>query len=175
MAASGGNDLKHVWASEYGSSELNRLFAAWASMRLFAKPDGFKDCCTLGVFSEPENKLVAVVVYHNYHRLNGVIEISCVTESRWWLRDGILHEMFRRPFEVMGCRTVCMRVPPENKYLAKVLRKYGFRSYTIPDLRGWNGDEVVFTLNCDQWRSNAYESPSTDISQSVRQSGSEAA
>lgn len=123
-------------------------------MKLFGHFRGFGPCSTMGVFDGED--LTAVMVYHNYDRRSGVIEISGAASSKVWLKRHVLREMFAVPFQNMGCQMVVMRVSTKDKALGRMLTAYGFSSYVIPRLRGRNEDDVIFTLTDTVWMNNKF-------------------
>ena len=153
-----------VWASEYDDRNLNRTFWMWASRKLFGGFKGFGPCCTMGIMDNDE--LIGVMVYHNYNSDSGVMEISGASSTERWLSPTVLREMFSRPFKQMGCQMVVMRVSPNNKKgkrgLSRMLTAYGFKSYTIPRLKGRFEDEIIFTLTDDAWRTNKFNKRSSE-------------
>ena len=146
--------MRTVWGSEFANQKLNRTFSLWASQKIFGSFRGFGPCSTMGVFEDEE--LIAVMVYHNYDRKSGVIEISGAASNKEWLKRHVLREMFSVPFDNMGCQMVVMRVSPNDKALGRMLTAYGFSSYVIPRLRGRNEDEVIFTLTDTVWMNNKF-------------------
>lgn len=156
-----------IWASSSDHMDLNSLFSAWASNRIFGHPNAFPQATTMGVFDG--SKLIAVMVYHNYDRKAGVVEISGAASDRRWLKKPVLHDMFSTPFTDMGCQAVVMRVSPsrEQRHIRRMLTSYGFTEHRIPRLRGRDEDECVFVLTDDAWRNNGFHA-STDISPDTR-------
>ena len=146
--------MRTVWGSEFANQKLNRTFSLWASQKIFGHFRGFGLCSTMGVFDGEE--LIAVMVYHNYDRKSGVIEISGAASNKEWLKRHVLREMFSVPFDNMGCQMVVMRVSPNDKALGRMLTAYGFSSYVIPRLRGRNEDEIIFTLTDTVWMNNKF-------------------
>lgn len=159
--------IKTVWASTTVDADLNRSFSMWASRRIFGHINGFPSATTMGVFDG--HKLIAVMVYHNFDRKAGVVEISGAASDRRWLRKYVLKEMFAAPFTDMGCQSVVMRVSPkpESRHTRRMLTAYGFTEHRLPRLRGRDEDECVFVLTDDAWRENGFHA-STDISPDTR-------
>lgn len=134
---------------------VNEMLWKWASMKLFEHTRGFGGAChTMGVFDGTE--LIGVMVYHNYDRKAGAIEVSGAADNPRWLTRKVLWDMFAYPFEQLDCQIVVMRVSPENRHLHRILTAYGFDCYTIPRLRGRHEDELIFTLTDDAWRNNGF-------------------
>ena len=146
--------MNMIWGS-VREPELNAYLSQWAAAKLFPVGEGFSDCTTLGVFDGP--KLVAVMVYHNWHKSHGVIEMSGASTTPHWLKRPVLQEMFSYPFDQLGCQMVLMRVDAKDERLARQLTAVGFKGYKIARLRGRSEDEIVFTLTDDDWRNNGFQ------------------
>lgn len=156
--------MNTLWASEFKHQDLNQSLWIWASKQIFGDCRGFGPCATLGVFDACE--LCAVMVYHNFQKDAGVIEISGAAGTSRWLTRPVLKEMFSLPFDRMDCQTVVMRVSPDEKqrHIHRMLKAYGFQEYRLPRLRGRGEDELIFLLHDDVWQDNRFNR-STDISQ----------
>lgn len=142
--------MRTIWASEHGDRNLNRRLWQWASLRLFDNLIGFGPCATMGVFDG--DRLVAVMVYHNYESRAGVIEVSGAASTSEWLKRPVLREMFNVPFERMGVQTIVMRVSEKSRTgLHRMLPAVGFKSYHLPRIRGRDEDEIVYLLHDDVW------------------------
>lgn len=142
-----------VWGDQL-NPELNDALANWAAAHIEGIRRGFKPCTTMGVFDGDE--LVAVMVYHNFDRPSGVIEVSGAGITPRWLTRAVLHEMFAYPFDQLGCQMIVMRVSENNSRLLRILTAYGFDHILIPRLRGRDEGERIFTLTDDAWRANGF-------------------
>ena len=109
---------------------------------------------TMGVFDG--EKLIACILYNNFHPEAGVIEIHGAGISPRWLTKRVLREMFEYPFIELGCQNVIMRVSARNSRLRRILTAYRFEHVTIPRLRGRDEDERIFWLTDDAWKSNGF-------------------
>lgn len=144
--------MRTVWASEHDDRDLNRRLWQWASLQLFDNLIGFGPCATMGVFDG--DKLIAVMVYHNFDSRAGVIEVSGAATTKEWLKRRVLREMFNVPFDRMGVQTVVMRVSEASETgLHRILPALGFVGCRLPRLRGRDEDEIVYLLHDDVWAS----------------------
>lgn len=144
-----------VWGGQENPQERDGM-AIWCERRVW--PDGsgrFGNCTTMGVIRDSE--LIAVMVYHNWQRENGVIEFSGASTSKRWMSREVLHQMFAYPFGIEGIQMLVTRNSPTNKGLQRMLKSYGFTAYRIPRLRGRDEDEVIHTLTIEDWRANRHE------------------
>jgi hypothetical protein len=144
-----GDGLRTLLASEFEHPNLNQTFSLWASKKIFGDFTGFGPCCTLGVFDGAD--LAAVVVYHNYQKSAGVVELSTASTTKRWLTRSVLSQMFESAFDGLMCQLVVIRVP-ETSHMRPMLRSYGFRCYEIPNLRGRGQSEFLHTLTDNEWR-----------------------
>lgn len=159
--------MQAVWGSEK-EPELNSYLSTWASIKLFGHGRGFGPCTTMGVFNGP--KLVGVMVYHNWERETGVIEISGVSEDKRWLARHILFSMFSYPFNQLKCQMVVMRVSEKNEQwngrgIKRILEAYGFTSLRIPRLYGRLEDGILFSLTQEAWEANGFHRKPRQFSQ----------
>lgn len=137
------------------AGDVQEQLALWCT-RQIGLPRMFDHYRTMGVFDG--EKLIAVMVYHNWQPECGVIEISGAATDKRWLTRPALYEMFAYPFDRLEYQLVVMRVSQNNQMangrgLQRMLKSYGFNEYRIPRLRGRDEDEIIFTLTDDQWRS----------------------
>mgnify|MGYP001186295903 CR=1 FL=1 len=147
-----------LWGNDPG---VNRALAAWCADQI-GLPRPFQEpYITMGVFDG--SKLVAVMLYNNFHPEAGVIEIHGAATSPRWLTRPVLWEMFSYPFIQMGCQNVVMRVSERDKRLARILTAYGFQHVTIPRLRGRDEGERIYWLTDDAWKANGFHREALDI------------
>ena len=99
---------------------------------------------------------VAAVLFHNWDKGTGVIEISAASDSKRWLSRAVLAELFGYAFGQLGCQAVCARIDPDNKSLARIFTAYGFKRYDVPRLRGRDKGETILILGDDDWRANGF-------------------
>lgn len=107
---------------------------------------------TLGVVDGGD--LIGVVLFHNFSRRFGRIEITIASTTPRFLTRRVLHEMFAYPFDQLGCQVVVMRMSERHVDGLRQPLRYGFKGYLIPRLRGRDEGEVILTLTDDDWRAN---------------------
>ena len=132
----------------------NEMVGSFVSNVVFGNPDQLSHFCTMGVFAE--KKLVAGTVYHNWHRDEGVIELTSGSTTRHWLTKPVIRSMFRLPFDLLACQMVVLRVSANNKAMVRIAKSFGFEGVLIPRLRGRDEDEWIFTYTDDAWRSSPF-------------------
>ena len=143
-----------VWHSHSVNPEANQAVCEFVATRIWGEARPFFLSTTMGVFEG--GKLVAAVVFNNYDRAAGVLEMSAASDTPRWLTRPVLLAMFAFPFDELGCQAVVLRVDASNTRLARILTAYGFNRYEIPRLRGRDKPEVIFVLHDDVWRTNGF-------------------
>lgn len=131
------------------SPENNKIVADFVSTIIWGKPECLSDYCTMAVIEN--GTLVGGTVYHNYHRDEGVIELTSASTSKRWLTRPVIRAMFDLPFDRLGCQLIALRVSERNKNMCTIARKFGFDEVYIPRLRGRDEGEWIFTLTDDAW------------------------
>lgn len=147
-----------VWGTSR-TPEINEGLARFVGSRVEGGHRGFGACTSMGVVEG--EKLIAGLVYHNWHPESGVIEISGAAVTERWLSRPVLWAMFAYPFNDIGAQMTVMRVSEKNKTwngrgIQRILRAYGFSEVRIPRLRGRDEGEIIFTLTDDAWRRNGF-------------------
>lgn len=140
-----------VWGDS-NNTELNTALADWAKAHIPGIQRGFGDCTTMGVFDGA--KLIAVVVFNNFDRLKGVIEMHMAAISKLWLTRPVMLEMARYVFDELGCQTAFVRADPGESRIMRMLLAYGFDRFLLPRMRGRETDEAFYLLHDDEWRQN---------------------
>ena len=94
----------------------------------------FDPCTALGVADG--NKLIAGIVYYNYH--GHMLDVSIAAIDPRWCNRRILRAFFSYPFKQLGVRRVQITVPKRDKRNRRNLERFGFkfegkRRAVIPD------------------------------------------
>ena len=144
--------MKVVWANS--GDPLNSTIGDYVSRRLYGRTGAFRDFTAMGVIDG--ERAVAGLVYYDFDRSAGVIQVSGAAETPRWLARNVLWEMFHFPFDEIGCQALVMRVDPEDRRLGRILPKLGFVKHVIPRLRGRDKPEALYVLYDDVWRSNGF-------------------
>ena len=139
-----------VWAHHETSPELYAALTEFVALRVWGRHKDFPLGSAMGVADG--DRIVAAVIFTNYDRDAGVIEMSAAADTARWLTRPILSEMFGYAFDQMKCQAVVLRCDPDNKRMNRIATAYGFRRYEIPRLRGRDKPEVLFVLSDDDWR-----------------------
>lgn len=142
-----------VWGDS-NNPDVNAALGSWCAAHIDGIRNGFLNFTSMGVILD--NELIASLVYHNFDRKAGVIEISAASITPRWLTRPVLKAMFSYPFEELGCQMVVLRVSERNTRLMRILTAYSFDHVTVPRLRGRDEAERIFFLTDDAWRSNGF-------------------
>ena len=107
-----------------------------------------------------DEAIIAVVVFHNFDRHAGVIELSAAADSARCISRPVLREMFGYAFDQLGCQQVVMRIAPDNgagpRGLQRLAKAYGFQPTVLPRMRGRDKDDVLWRLTVEDWRGNGF-------------------
>lgn len=131
---------------------LNTLLGDFVSVHLWKEAGRFDRFSSFGVFHD--GRLIAGLLWHNWQPEAGVIELSAAAIDRRWLTRQALRTMFDVPFRGWGCQLAVLRVSPRNAWMLHIARRFGFKEYRVPRLRGRTEDEIIFTFTDDQWASH---------------------
>lgn len=143
--------MEIVWGDGNGP-ERNRMLAEWAGAILGHPVSG--PCTTMGVLDGAD--LIAVVVFHNWSRRAGIIELSAASTTPRWLTRPVLRAMFGYPFLQLQAQLVALRVSERNERMIGIALRFGFTGYRIPRLRGPDEAEIILTLTVEDWRANGF-------------------
>lgn len=146
-----------IWTtyfSERLSPDCNKLVADFVSKGVWDELGQLEKYCALAIIHN--EKLIAGVVYHNYHPDNGIVEMSAYSDSKRWLTKKTIRDIFDLPFNKLNCQMVVMRVSEFNDDMIGIARRFGFSEVYIPRLRSRKEGEYIFTYTDDQWNSSAY-------------------
>ena len=99
---------------------------------------------------------IAAVLFHNWDKVAGVVEISGASDSKRWLSRSVLAELFGYAFGKLGCQAITAHIDPDNEPLSRILLAYGFKRYDVPRLRGRNKGDAILVLGDDDWRANGF-------------------
>lgn len=113
--------------------------------------ENFGPCETMAVL-DGEGRMVAGLVFHNFSRAAGVIEISAAAISRKWATRGILNAAMSYCMDQLGCQAVAGRTAPGNRPTRRLWAALGAQEYEIPRLRGRDTSEIVMVVTDDAWQ-----------------------
>lgn len=96
-------------------------------------------------------KIIGAVLFHNYQKAFGTVEISGAGHDGWMTR-GVLREMADYAFRQLKCQTIAMRCDPDDARMTRMARVAGFKRTDIPNMRGPGRPEAFYTLNVADWK-----------------------
>jgi RimJ/RimL family protein N-acetyltransferase len=138
----------------YGHDQIVSKFVA--DLIPHAHGRGMPAQASIGVI-DAEGHLIAGVVYSNYDRQAGVIEISCAAlpGSRWLTRDS-LHLIHAYPFDQLDCQMAVARVAADDARALRQLAAYGYAFICIPRMLGRDHDGVLCLLTQEDWKASKF-------------------
>jgi RimJ/RimL family protein N-acetyltransferase len=143
------------WCSVRNNPVEHQQLCKWASFRIW--DDGaFLNRCDTSMAVIDDEKLIAVIVYHNYDPKARIIEYSGAADSSKWLTPEVLFEMFEYPFEQLNCQLVVTRNSEHQTQLHRQLKSTGHIPHRIERLRGPEEADIVWTLTRETWLSNKF-------------------
>lgn len=102
--------------------------AAWVADKI-PHVDDFGPSAAIGVLSGGE--LIAGVVYHDYQKKFGTIQLSMAAISPMWARGKNIHGLLKFPFEDLECYRVFTLTPLDNTKAINVNAHIGFKREAI--------------------------------------------
>jgi len=105
---------------------------------------------TLGVL-DADGRLIGGIVYHNYDKAAGVIEVGVAAVDRRFFNRATFRRLFEYVFIGAECQMLFSRVRASNEHLLSQLARLNFNLTLIPRLYGRDEDGVIATLTDDQW------------------------
>jgi hypothetical protein len=153
----------------YGQNEIITQFASAVIPHMHGR--GFGRCQTIGIVDNRlapaeagVGKLIAGIVFHNYHPEAGVIEmtIAALPGSRWVTRSTlrIIHQFV---FQRCACQTLMAVVPADNEALLRQLAQLGFMFVRVPRLLGRDRDAVLCLLTAEAWEATKFNKHTASI------------
>lgn len=134
------------------NAEFNEAVGDFVSDVVYGEPGRFSSYCSLAVHDR--GRIIAGVLFHNYHPREGVIELSAGAVDRRWMTRPVLKAIFAVPFDIFHCQLAVIRVSERNQVMLDIAHGLGFTGYLIPRLRGRDHGEWVMTLTEEDWRAH---------------------
>lgn len=108
--------------------------AKWCAARIpHVGKTGFGPCRAIGVATgnQPDDTLLAVVVYHDYMQHYGVCQVSVAARSPKWATRETIRALLSVPYEQFRCRKVWSAMPSDNHRAIRFNEGIGFRREAI--------------------------------------------
>lgn len=103
-----------------------------------------------------EDTLIGCVLFHHYNDEYGTIELTIASTSKRWLSRETIQKMADYIFEQANCQAAVVRTAQENRHIRSMLRRVGFREFTVPRLRGRDKPEIILVLGDDDWQESKF-------------------
>lgn len=117
--------------------------AFWVAEKVGVAGRGFGKSAALGVFHN--DALTAGLIFHDYQPQWGTIEVSAA--GKGWATRPIMAAIVDYVFTQAGCRLLILRTSEHNKAVNRIARSLGFRGTAVPQLRGPDEAEILWTLD----------------------------
>lgn len=129
----------------------DELFAQWAAARIphIEKVENFGKYVAVGVATgnQASDKLLAVVIYHDFYPKYGHCQISVVAADARWVSRSTIRGLLSIPFEQYGCNKVWVAVPHDQERTLKLAKALGFiREAVLKDHFGVGTHAVISRL-----------------------------
>jgi RimJ/RimL family protein N-acetyltransferase len=129
--------------------EMNTNLMNYVGYRLHGRPHDFGPCGTLGVCQG--ERLLGVVVFHEWLPQFGIIEISAAADDPRWLCKRTIREVMGICFSGHRCQQIVSRMAADNHRAIKIFDYLEFQKIRLPNLKGKGKDEFVMLFTDDQW------------------------
>jgi RimJ/RimL family protein N-acetyltransferase len=145
----------------YGQNEIITQFAAQMIPHMHGR--GFGRSQTIGVVDN-DGKLIAGIVFHNYHPEAGVMEmtVAALPGSRWVTRE-TLRRIHQFVFEQCACQMLMAVVPADNEALLRQPAQFGCMLVRIPRLLGRDRDAVLCLLTAEAWEATKFNKRAASV------------
>ncbi len=110
-------------------------------------PNGFGLCQAIGVATgeNPEDQLLAVCVYHDYHPEHKTCQVSIVSWSPKWAQRGVIKALLSVPFEQYGVNKLWSCTPHDNERALKFNKGIGFKREALLAHQFGKGRHAIIT------------------------------
>lgn len=107
----------------YGDDEA---VARWTCSRIPHMQDGASfPHAALGVVNDM-GRLIAGMIYHDYQRAFGTIQLTFAASSPMWAKRDTIRELLAYPFQQLKCYKIWTSTPIDNEPALKVNSHLGF-------------------------------------------------
>lgn len=125
--------------------------AHWVSHQIWGEPPAFGEYEAMGV-RNVDGATVAGVVFHNYDKNAGVVEITGAAVDRRWFSRTVANYIFGYVFDILECQMAYARHRKTNTAAIRLWGGLGAEQVLIPRMYGRDQDGVIATLTDDAWR-----------------------
>lgn len=127
--------------------------AAWAARQLpHVGEAGFGLCRAVAIVSGSDQPLGAIV-YHDYNRQYGTVQISMATVSPMWAQPQTIRDLLAIPFDQYRCNKVWTCIPADNKRAQRFNAGIGMvREGVLRDVFGRKRNGFVYGMLAHEYR-----------------------
>ena len=125
----------------------DELLAAWAAKQIpyVGSGENFGPCRAIGVATGPEpgDRLLAVIVYHDFHEDYGHCQISGAAADPRWASRATLRGVLAIPFYQFSCNLVWTATPHTAERVIRFNQAIGFTREAVLRDRFGKGNHAV--------------------------------
>ncbi len=137
----------------------NELVAAWVQKRIpWMDPRGFGPCVAAGILDR-NDKLVGGVVFHGWNKHYRSIEMSGASDNPRWLTRRLIAEMWRYPFEQLGCLRAASATRTDDTRTRHALEALGMTFEGIGRNAFGEYDAACYSLLKEDWKAGKFYIP----------------
>jgi len=114
----------------------------------------FGKCLTLGVVDE--NIILGVIIFHDWQRERGTVEITGAAETPRWCSRDVVRLIYKTCFEKLSVNQIVARCDANNKKTERIFTALGFDAIRLPNMRGPGRDELFFYQTRESWLNTRY-------------------
>jgi hypothetical protein len=115
----------------------------------------FGPCVMLGIVLN--GNLLGGVIFHDYIKERGTIEITIGAKRSRWLTRKVINEIARMGFVANDCHLIFARCDAGNKTTTKILHDgLKFKKILLPHMRGDGKHEILFFMTRKAWQKSRF-------------------
>lgn len=111
---------------------------------------------TAAVFVDEQGQMTAAVIFHNWDREAGTVELTGASVSPRFLTRQTLRDLYSYAFDQLGCQAVMQTTRADDERQARLLPRYGFTRHVVPRLMGRDTDAAIYVLREEDWRASRF-------------------
>lgn len=118
----------------------------WVQGNIPHCPTDFGPCVAIGVVDTSGNPM-AGVVYHDYQKEFGTIQLSVAAVTPRWATKNVIRGLLMYPFHQLGCHLIWASTPHKNERVIRFNKGIGFtQEAVLRDRYGPGVHAVIFRM-----------------------------
>ena len=132
---------------------MDKDMSSFVASHIFYAINGYNG--SFGPCEMYEDKHVHLV-WHNYQRRYGTIELSVLADNPRWLTRDLLKKIVHYVEECVKCHTVILRCERDNDVVVRIGHVFNAETHVLTNCRGLNRDEVVMVISVDNFKRSRF-------------------